>query len=261
MKQLPVALLTMGLALAASLAAAPSARVQTSKPKMRYAAEKAGDSVVLTDRTTDTTVSILPSLGNIAYEMKVRGHNVLRYPHATIEEFRKAPNGIGVPFMGPWANRLDEQAFYANGKRYPFDMALGNVRGADSHPRLRHDDRPVEGRRHEGHRRRGVRHQPPRVLQAAGVDEAVAVRPHRRHDLPPEGRRARGRDGGHQPVGRADAARHRLPPVLPAHRHASATSGRSASARRSATRCRRRSCRPARPSRSRRSSRIPPPCR
>ena len=130
MKQLPVALLTMGMALAASLVAAPSAPVQTSKPKMRYAAEKVGDSVVLTDRTTDTTVSILPSLGNIAYEMKVRGHNVLRYPHATIDEFRKAPNGIGVPFMGPWANRLDEQAFYANGKRYPFDMALGNVRGA-----------------------------------------------------------------------------------------------------------------------------------
>ena len=150
MKQLPVALLTMGMALAASFAAAPSARVQTSKPKMRYAAEKVGDSVVLTDRTTDTTVSILPSLGNIAYEMKVRGHNVLRYPHATIDEFRKAPNTIGVPFMGPWANRLDEQAFYANGKRYPFDMALGNIRGADSHPRLRHHDRPVEGRRHEG---------------------------------------------------------------------------------------------------------------
>ena len=32
--------------------------------------------------------------------------------------------------MGPWANRLDEQAFYANGKKYAFDMALGNVRGA-----------------------------------------------------------------------------------------------------------------------------------
>jgi len=130
MKQLPVALLTMGLALAVSFAAAPSARVQTSKPKMRYAAEKAGDSIVLTDRTTDTTVSILPSLGNIAYEMKVRGQNVLRYPHATLDEFRKAPNTIGIPFMGPWANRLDEQAFYANGKRYPFDMTLGNVRGA-----------------------------------------------------------------------------------------------------------------------------------
>ena len=32
--------------------------------------------------------------------------------------------------MGPWINRLDEQAFYANGKRYAFDMTLGNVRGA-----------------------------------------------------------------------------------------------------------------------------------
>ena len=145
MKQLPVALLTMGMALAASFAAAPSARVQTSKPKMRYAAEKAGDSVVLTDRTTDTTVSILPSLGNIAYEMKVRGHNVLRYPHATIEEFRKAPNTIGIPFMGPWANRLDEQAFYANGKRYPFDMALGNIRGA-RFPSTASSRRPTSGR-------------------------------------------------------------------------------------------------------------------
>jgi aldose 1-epimerase len=36
----------------------------------------------------------------------------------------------GNPFLGPWANRLDEQAFYANGKRYAFDMSLGNVRGA-----------------------------------------------------------------------------------------------------------------------------------
>ena len=31
--------------------------------------------------------------------------------------------------MGPWIGRLDEQAFYANGRRYDFDMSLGNVRG------------------------------------------------------------------------------------------------------------------------------------
>jgi aldose 1-epimerase len=131
MKQLQIALLSLGMACAASLVAAPSARTtQSAKPKMRYTAVRSGDSVVLSDATTDTVVSILPSLGNMAYEMKVKGHNVLRYQHATLDEFRKAPNGIGVPFMGPWANRLDEQAFYANGKRYPFDMALGNVRGA-----------------------------------------------------------------------------------------------------------------------------------
>ena len=39
---------------------------------------------------------------------------------------------LGIPFLGPWANRLDEQAFYANGKRYALNMDLGNVRGA--HP-------------------------------------------------------------------------------------------------------------------------------
>src|SRR6267142_1490743 len=35
----------------------------------------------------------------------------------------------GVPFLAPFANRLDETAFYANGKKYAFDMTLGNVRG------------------------------------------------------------------------------------------------------------------------------------
>ena len=38
---------------------------------------------------------------------------------------RTQPSMSGIPFVGPWANRLDEQAFYANGKRYPFDMELG----------------------------------------------------------------------------------------------------------------------------------------
>jgi aldose 1-epimerase len=54
----------------------------------------------------------------------------LRWPYASIEEFKSRPALSGIPFVGPWANRLDEQAFYANGKRYAFDMDLGNVRGA-----------------------------------------------------------------------------------------------------------------------------------
>ncbi len=39
------------------------------------------------------------------------------------------PGMGGIPFLAPWANRLDETAFYANGKKYPFNMGLGNVRG------------------------------------------------------------------------------------------------------------------------------------
>lgn len=96
----------------------------------RYAAVRDGEIVRLTDRTADTVVSVMPSAGNIAFEMQVKGHNVLRFPHATLADFKARPNATGIPFMGPWANRLDEQAFYANGKRYAFDMDLGNVRGA-----------------------------------------------------------------------------------------------------------------------------------
>ena len=41
----------------------------------------------------------------------------------------------GIPFLAPWANRLDEPAFYANGKKYIFNLGLGNVRaGSDNHP-------------------------------------------------------------------------------------------------------------------------------
>src|SRR5262249_26786137 len=96
----------------------------------QYSAQQNGDVVRLEDSTTSTTVSILPSVGNIAFELKVKGQNVLRWPFASIDEFKAKPSMSGIPFLGPWANRLDEQAFYATGKRYAFDMALGNVRGA-----------------------------------------------------------------------------------------------------------------------------------
>ena len=96
----------------------------------QYSARQTGDVVRLEDTARQTVVSIVPSVGNIAFEMKVKGHEVLRWPYASVEEFKAKPAMQGIPFMGPWANRLDEQAFYANGRRYPFDMELGNVRGA-----------------------------------------------------------------------------------------------------------------------------------
>lgn len=95
-----------------------------------YSAKQDGDVVRLQDAKSRIAVSILPSVGNIAFEMTVKGQNVLRWPYMSVEEFKTRPGLSGIPFVGPWANRLDEQAFYANGKRYPFDMALGNVRGA-----------------------------------------------------------------------------------------------------------------------------------
>ena len=95
-----------------------------------YSARQAGDVVRLQDSRTDTVVSIVTSVGNMAFEFKVKGRDVLRWPFASVEEFKARPAMSGIPFLGPWANRLDEQAFYANGNRYAFDMTLGNVRGA-----------------------------------------------------------------------------------------------------------------------------------
>ena len=96
----------------------------------QYTARRSGEVILLEDTKNQTTVSILPSVGNVAISMKVKGQDILRWPYASIEEFKSRPALSGIPFLGPWANRLDEQAFYANGKRYAFDMELGNVRGA-----------------------------------------------------------------------------------------------------------------------------------
>ena len=95
----------------------------------QYGVQRNGDVVVLEDTKNQVAVSILPSVGNIAFSMKVKGQEVLRWPYASVEEFKSRPALSGIPFVGPWANRLDEQAFYANGKRHAFDMTLGNVRG------------------------------------------------------------------------------------------------------------------------------------
>lgn len=95
----------------------------------RYTARQTEDIVQLRDSRTDTTVSVLTTVSN-AYEMVVKGQHVIRVPFASVEEFRARPGLNGIPLLAPFANRLDEQAFYANGKKYNFDMELGNVRGA-----------------------------------------------------------------------------------------------------------------------------------
>jgi aldose 1-epimerase len=104
--------------------------VATSAGAQPYSARQIRNGFELQDTSKEIVVAIVPSVGNMAFEMKVKGHEVLRFPYASLDEFIAKPSMQGIPFMGPWANRLDEQAFYANGRRYAFDMELGNVRGA-----------------------------------------------------------------------------------------------------------------------------------
>jgi len=106
-----------------ALAAVPA----TAAP--RYSVKRLGDVVQLRDATADTVVSVLLPVNN-AYEMVVKGHNVIRMTINSVDQMRAAPGLNGIPFLAPFANRLDQDAFYANGKKYNFDMELGNVRGA-----------------------------------------------------------------------------------------------------------------------------------
>ena len=115
-------LLVFGLA----ILSCATASVASAQP--RYSVKTTGDIVQLRDTKTDTTVSVMTSVSN-AYEMVVKGQNLIRMTFGTVDEFRARPGLNGIPLLAPFANRLDEQAFYANGKKYNFDMELGNVRG------------------------------------------------------------------------------------------------------------------------------------
>ena len=86
----------MALALVMSLALASARYTVTSTP----------DRVEISDRATETVVAVAPHNGNNAFSMKVKGHEVLWWNPTQMS---------GIRFLGPWANRLDEQAFYANG--------------------------------------------------------------------------------------------------------------------------------------------------
>jgi len=97
-----------------------------------YSAQKAvvdGIEVVrLSDAARHAEVALVPSLGNLAYEFKVNGKNAFWLPYATLAEMQAKPQFGGIPFLAPWANRLSEDAFFANGVKYRLNPDLGNIR-------------------------------------------------------------------------------------------------------------------------------------
>jgi aldose 1-epimerase len=93
----------------------------------RYSAKQDGDVVELADATAAMNVSVVWSMSN-AWRVQVKGKDLVR-ASATLADFENRPGLNGVPLLAPFANRLDETAFYANDRKYNFDLELGNVRG------------------------------------------------------------------------------------------------------------------------------------
>lgn len=72
------------------------------------------------------SVSIDPAYGNNAVSMTVGGHEII-WAHAEPGHLH------GVPLLAPWANRIDGDAYFANGKRYLLNPALENFRYDANH--------------------------------------------------------------------------------------------------------------------------------
>src|SRR5579884_2218409 len=90
-----------------------------------YTAQKTTDHGVevirLTDKTHGVEVWIAPTIGNRAYSMTVHGKNILYLGAADVGELQKRPGLSGVPFLAPWANRMADGGFWANGRKYTFN--------------------------------------------------------------------------------------------------------------------------------------------
>lgn len=106
--------------------------IQTMIPAADYTLRKdSADSIeiyVLRDEPRQTEVRIAPSLGNNSYEMTVRGKRVFWSPYQTLGELAAKPAHAGNPLLWPWANRIDGMQYWANGRQYSLQEAIGNVR-------------------------------------------------------------------------------------------------------------------------------------
>jgi aldose 1-epimerase len=120
-----VLLVALAVFAAGLLSHPPAADAQS-----RYEVSRMGDVVTLSDTRMALVVRVLTPASN-AYQMTVKGEDVIRRTWNTLDDIRGRMGLNGVPLLWPFANRLDEQAFYANGQKYSFDLGLGNTgRGA-----------------------------------------------------------------------------------------------------------------------------------
>jgi aldose 1-epimerase len=88
----------------------------------------------LVDAKRRMDVGIVPDIGNLVYEFKVNGKDVL-VPAESLSEYLAARAlGRGIPFLAPFANRIDGESYYFQGKKYLLNDSLGNfLRDPKSH--------------------------------------------------------------------------------------------------------------------------------
>jgi aldose 1-epimerase len=69
---------------------------------------------------------IVPAFGNRAIALRIHGKNVVYVPQKSMKEFAENPGLNGVPFLAPWANRMDASSYWVNDKEYRLNPDLKN---------------------------------------------------------------------------------------------------------------------------------------
>jgi aldose 1-epimerase len=82
----------------------------------------------LIDSARKMDFGVVPDIGNFAYQFKVNGKDVLIPPESLKAYLEKHSFCCGIPFLSPWANRIDHDYYYFQGKKYLLNDDMGNLR-------------------------------------------------------------------------------------------------------------------------------------
>ncbi|HYA18359.1 MAG TPA: aldose 1-epimerase [Bryobacteraceae bacterium] len=91
--------------------------VEDGEPVVRLADDAAGVEAV-----------IVPAFGNRTIRMLVDGQNILHFPFERISDAKADRSLNGIPFLAPWANRMDGGGFRAGGREFRFHDTAGTLR-------------------------------------------------------------------------------------------------------------------------------------
>jgi aldose 1-epimerase len=69
---------------------------------------------------------IIPDVGNWGYQFKVNGEDILLAPESVNQYIEARSLGRGNPLMAPFANRIDRDHYFFEGKKYLLNGELGN---------------------------------------------------------------------------------------------------------------------------------------
>ena len=81
----------------------------------------------LTDSSRKMNAGVVPDMGNFLYQFKVDGKDAVIPPDSFRSYLERHWFCCGIPFLEPWANRIDHDYYYFLGNKYLLNDSLGNL--------------------------------------------------------------------------------------------------------------------------------------